>query len=54
MTDLSRLQADADACLAYLIFHQDAWEPEMEVLARSGTKGKQTVPMTLLATERAL
>ena len=49
MTDLSRLQADADVCLAFLIAHQDEWGPEMRLMTQGDTR---IVPVTLVAVER--
>ncbi len=44
--DLSRLEADSDVCMAFLIAHQDEWGPEVELLDR------RSVPMTLIAGDR--
>jgi len=48
--DLDRLQADADACLAFLIERQAEWAPELVAL-RYGSD--YTIPVTLIAVERA-
>lgn len=31
LNDLSRLQADVDACLSFLVQHQDEWQPRMTI-----------------------
>lgn len=51
VNDLSRLQADADACLEFLVERQEEWGPTM-VLGCVGRGPIKTVPLTLVAVER--
>ena len=51
--DLSRLDADSDVCLAFLIAHQEEWGPTMANPEAKGPDGRwQQRPLRLIAVER--
>lgn len=46
--ELAELDADVNACLAFLIVNQDKWNPEIAVAHIGGPKGAVLVPLTLV------
>lgn len=44
MIDMSRLQADVDRCLAFLVANQSEWEPTIHI-----THPTREIPVTLIA-----